>query len=54
MHVYNRLTHTQKGTISEPYLVLYISELDANHEISLRELAIGLKPILDELEKEKE
>jgi len=54
MYVYNRWTRTQKGDILEPYLVLYISELDVECQISLQELVIELKPILDKLEKEKE
>jgi len=52
MYVYKQLTRTQKGVIEETYLVLYISELDVEHTISLRELASELKPFLDEIEKE--
>lgn len=47
MNIYHEKTMTQKGVVTEPYLSLYISELDREYKISLRELAEELKPYFE-------
>ena len=46
MIIYHERTMRQKGVVTEPYLLLYISELDREYKIPLRELAEELKPFL--------